>query len=399
MRYNDKSTRECYTESISKDGRAPLCGCESDMKVIIAADSFKGSCSAEEAVSAMERGVHKVFPDAQTVGIPVADGGEGTVDALVAATGGKKVCITAHDPLGRPISAEYGVLPDGTAVVETAAASGLPRLRPEERDAFHATSCGTGELIRHALEHGARRLILGLGGSATTDGGKALAPGGGSLARLARIETDAIVPQAKDCTFILACDVRNQLCGTEGAAAVFGPQKGATPEQVALLDQALSRYASVLSSQLGSDTAQRDGAGAAGGIGCAMMAFFGASFLSGIDLVLDAAGFSTAVAGADLVLTGEGRLDAQSAYGKVPCGVARRAKAVRNVPVLAIGGALGDGAESLYSCGVDALASTVSRITTLESAMANAVASIEETTARTMRLLDAGRKMEQNKVS
>ena len=230
MRYNDKSTRECYTESISKDGRAPLCGCESDMKVIIAADSFKGSCSAEEAVSAMERGVHKVFPDAQTVGIPVADGGEGTVDALVAATGGKKVCITAHDPLGRPISAEYGVLPDGTAVVETAAASGLPRLRPEERDALHATSCGTGELIRHALEHGARRLILGLGGSATTDGGmglaqvlgvafldadgKALAPGGGSLARLARIETDAIVPQAKDCTFILACDVRNQLCGT-----------------------------------------------------------------------------------------------------------------------------------------------------------------------------------------
>ena len=164
MRYNDKSTRECYTESISKDGRAPLCGCESDMKVIIAADSFKGSCSAEEAVSAMERGVHKVFPDAQTVGIPVADGGEGTVDALVAATGGKKVCITAHDPLGRPISAEYGVLPDGTAVVETAAASGLPRLRPEERDALHATSCGTGELIRHALEHGARRLILGLGG-------------------------------------------------------------------------------------------------------------------------------------------------------------------------------------------------------------------------------------------
>lgn len=415
MRYNDKSTRECYTESISKDGRAPLCGCESDMKVIIAADSFKGSCSAEEAVSAMERGVHKVFPDAQTVGIPVADGGEGTVDALVAATGGKKVCITAHDPLGRPISAEYGVLPDGTAVVETAAASGLPRLRPEERDAFHATSCGTGELIRHALEHGARRLILGLGGSATTDGGmglaqvlgvafldadgKALAPGGGSLARLARIETDAIVPQAKDCTFVLACDVRNQLCGTEGAAAVFGPQKGATPEQVALLDQALSRYASVLSSQLGSDAAQRDGAGAAGGIGCAMMAFFGASFLSGIDLVLDAAGFSTAVAGADLVLTGEGRLDAQSAYGKVPCGVARRAKAVRNVPVLAIGGALGDGAESLYSCGVDALASTVSRITTLESAMTNAVASIEEATARTMRLLDAGRKMEQNKVS
>ena len=299
--------------------------------------------------------------------------------------------------------------------METAAASGLPRLPPAERDALHATSCGTGALIRHALEHGARRLILGLGGSATTDGGmglaqvlgvafldadgKALAPGGGSLARLARIETDAIVPQAKDCTFILACDVRNQLCGTEGAAAVFGPQKGATPEQVALLDQALSRYASVLSSQLGSDAAQRDGAGAAGGIGCAMMAFFGASFLSGIDLVLDAAGFSTAVAGADLVLTGEGRLDAQSAYGKVPCGVARRAKAVRNVPVLAIGGALGDGAESLYSCGVDALASTVSRITTLESAMANAVASIEETTARTMRLLDAGRKMEQNKVS
>ena len=367
MRYNDKSTRECYTESISKDGRAPLCGCESDMKVIIAADSFKGSCSAEEAVSAMERGVHKVFPDAQTVGIPVADGGEGTVDALVAATGGKKVCITAHDPLGRPISAEYGVLPDGTAVVETAAASGLPRLRPEERDALHATSCGTGELIRHALEHGARRLILGLGGSATTDGGmglaqvlgvafldadgKALAPGGGSLARLARIETDAIVPQAKDCTFILACDVRNQLCGTEGAAAVFGPQKGANAAMIARLDAGLKHLSEVSGK---AELASMPSAGAAGGMGFGMMAFFNCPLQMGIDGLLDIIDFESILAGADLVLTGEGRIDPQSMRGKTVIGVARRASKC-GVPIIAVVGDIADGIESAYDLGVSAI--------------------------------------------
>lgn len=382
------------------------------MKVLIAADSFKGSCTAEEAISAMAQGVRAVFPNAETVELPVADGGEGTVCAMAAATGGRIVRAPAHDPLGRAIRAEYGILPDGTAVIETAAASGLTLLRPEERDALRASTYGTGELIRHALEHGAERVILGLGGSATTDGGAGLAqalgvslldaagrelpPGGAALQALARIDHTGVMPQAKHCRFLLACDVRNQLCGTNGAAAVFGPQKGADAEQVRLLDAALAHYAEVLRRQLGCDAAQREGSGAAGGLACAMLAFFDAVLCPGIDLVLDAVGFNAALTGADLVLTGEGRLDAQSAGGKVPAGVARRVKAAGNVPVIAIGGAIGEGADALYDCGVDALVSAVSAVTTLEDAMKNAPASIRESTARAMRLLRVGMGLKKN---
>ena len=384
-------------------------------KCIVISDSFKGSLPSRDICAIARERIPLYFPACEVRALNVADGGEGTVDCFLDSCGGERVLVSGvQNPYGEPIDAAYGLLPDGTAVVEMAAAAGLPLVAGRKNPCV-TTTYGVGQLIADALARGARRIVLGLGGSATNDGGCGCAaalgihfldrdgvpfvPVGGTLDRLDRIDASGLDPAVRAADITVMCDIDNPLCGPNGASAVFGPQKGATPEQVALLDQALSRYASVLSSQLGSDAAQRDGAGAAGGIGCAMMAFFGASFLSGIDLVLDAAGFSTAVAGADLVLTGEGQLDAQSAYGKVPCGVARRAKAVRNVPVLAIGGALGDGAESLYSCGVDALASTVSRITTLESAMANAVASIEETTARTMRLLDAGRKMEQNKVS
>lgn len=376
------------------------------MKIVIAPDSFKGSLSARQAVSAMTAGVRRVFSAADIVGIPVADGGEGTVDALLAACGGRTVRVPAHDPLGRDICAAYGLLPDGTAVVETAAASGLTLLRPEERDALHASSFGTGELIRHALAGGAHRLILGLGGSATTDGGMGLAralgisfldadgavlpDGGAALLRLDRIDRRAIMPEAEKCEFIIAGDVRNPLTGEAGAAAVFAPQKGADRAQVQLLEAALSRYAAVLARQLESDAAQREGAGAAGGIGCAMRALFGAVMRSGIDLVLDAAGFDAAVADADLVLTGEGQLDAQSACGKVPAGVARRAKALRSIPVIAIGGAIGEGADALYSCGVDGMVGAVSRITDRVAAMREAGAALEDCTARTMELLRIG---------
>ncbi len=376
------------------------------MRVLIAMDSFKGSCSAPEAAQAVSRGIRSVFPQAETILLPVADGGEGTVDALVTIFHGEKRAVAAHDPLGRPITAEYGVLDADTAVVETAAASGLPLLRAEERDAVRATSYGTGELIRHALEHGAKKIVLGLGGSATTDGGMGLAQalgvsfqdeagrelgyGGGELTRLARIETKGLMPEARACQFILACDVKNKLCGERGAAAVFSPQKGAAPQQVRELDNALAHYAAILKDQLDCAAAETEGAGAAGGIACSMLAFCHAELRSGIHLVLDLAGFDALVETADLVITGEGRIDAQSAFGKAPAGVAARTKAVRDVPVLAIGGALGDGAEALLNCGVESVMSAVSRILPLEDAMANAAPALEESTARMMRILKAG---------
>lgn len=381
------------------------------MKVVIAADSFKGSCSAEQVVTTIEKGIRHVFSDADIIRIPVADGGEGTVNALLTSVGGQRVCLTVHDPLGRSIRAEYGLLPDGTAVIETAAASGLPLLQKDERDALHASSYGTGELMRHALKSGAHRLILGLGGSATTDGGMGLVQalgvsfldengmelhsGGIELERLARIDTSQIMPEAKKCEFILACDVCNPLTGPTGAAAVFGPQKGASPEQVEALEHALSHYSEILSQQMDCHAAWENGAGAAGGIGCAMLAFFHASMRSGIDLVLDAAGFDEAVIGADVVITGEGRLDAQSACGKVPVGVARRTKTAGSIPVIAIGGAVADDADVLYEYGIDSIVSTVSKITTLEDALSNAAKALEVCAMRAMQLLCIGTKIKE----
>ena len=228
------------------------------MNILIAADSFKGSCSAREVTDTIESAAKAVIPDVAVTKIPVADGGEGTVDALVATMNGTKVRVPAHDPLGRTITAEYGLLPDGSAVIETAAASGLTLLKPKERDTLRASTFGTGELIRHALEHGVKKIILGLGGSATTDGGaglaqalgisfldkagKELTPGGVHLSELARISTDALLKEAAECEFVIACDVKNRLCGSNGAAAIFGPQKGDTPEQVGVWMERVHRY-------------------------------------------------------------------------------------------------------------------------------------------------------------
>lgn len=379
------------------------------MKIVIAPDSFKGSCTAREAAEYIRRGVAEVFPAADFTLLPIADGGEGTVDSLVAATGGRLVEVDSFDPLGRPIRAPYGILPDGTAVVETAAASGLTLVAAHERDALRASTYGTGLLIRRALERGARRIILGLGGSATTDGGMGLAralglrfldsdgaplsDGGAELARLARIDVADLMPEAASCEFVLACDVKNVLCGVEGAAYIFSPQKGADPKQVEQLDAALANYARVLKEQFDSDAALRPGSGAAGGLGCVFMAFFNAAVKPGIELVLDTIGFDAHVRDADLVITGEGRLDAQSAYGKVPCGVATRSKSIKNVPVVAIGGAIGDGADALYSCGVDALAAAVSRVSTLDEAMAATQQNLTQSSRRTAELIKLGMRM------
>ena len=373
------------------------------MNILIAADSFKGSCSARQVTETIERAAKNVIPDVSVTKIPVADGGEGTVDALTTALDGKKVSVPAHDPLGRPITAEYGLLPNGSAVIETAAASGLTLLKLEERDALHASTFGTGELIRHALEHGVKKIILGLGGSATTDGGAGLAsalgisflnkegkelePGGVHLKELASISTDRLLKEAAGCEFVVACDVKNHLCGPLGAAAVFGPQKGADEEQVRILDAALAHYASVLKEQLHCDAADTDGSGAAGGLLCGILPYFPVKICSGIDLVLDLTDFDEHVKHADLVITGEGRIDFQSALGKVPVGVAERAKKVRNVPVIAIAGAKGEGCETLYQFGIDAIFDTVPGIMPLEDAMSGAERNLLDTAENVLRFV------------
>lgn len=377
------------------------------MNILIAADSFKGSCSARQVTDTIERAAKNVLPDVTVTKIPVADGGEGTVDALIAAMHGTKVTVPVHDPLGRPITAEYGLLPDGSAVIETAAASGLTLLKPEERDALHASTFGTGELIRHALEHGVKKLILGLGGSATTDGGAGLAralgisfldadgrelePGGVHLSELTSISTDGLLKEAAGCEFVVACDVKNHLCGALGAAAVFGPQKGADEKQIKILDEALVHYAAILKDKLHCDAADTDGSGAAGGLLCGILPYFPVTICSGIDLVLDLTDFDEHVRHADLVVTGEGRIDFQSALGKVPVGVASRAKKIRNVPVIAIAGAKGEGYETLYSFGIDAIFDTVPGVMLLEDVMRQAEANLEKTAENVFRLFQLGR--------
>lgn len=377
------------------------------MNILIAADSFKGSCSARQVTDTIERAAKNVLPDVTVTKIPVADGGEGTVDALIAAMHGTKVAVPVHDPLGRPITAEYGLLPDGSAVIETAAASGLTLLKPEERDALHASTFGTGELICHALKHGVKKLILGLGGSATTDGGAGLAralgisfldadgrelePGGVHLSELALISTDGLLKEAAGCEFVVACDVKNHLCGALGAAAVFGPQKGADEKQIKILDEALVHYAAILKDKLHCDAADTDGSGAAGGLLCGILPYFPVTICSGIDLVLDLTDFDEHVRHADLVVTGEGRIDFQSALGKVPVGVASRAKKIRNVPVIAIAGAKGEGCETLYSFGIDAIFDTVPGVMPLEDVMRQAEANLEKTSENVFRLFQLGR--------
>lgn len=384
------------------------------MRIVIAPDSFKGSLTALEASRAMERGVRKVFPDAECDLLPLADGGEGTVDALVNATGGSLYAEDVHDPLGRPIKACWGLLGDGhTAVVEMAAASGLPLLAEEERNPLVTSTFGTGELIKAALavlcEHGNRgRLIIGIGGSATNDGGtgalgalgtkffnaggEELPPGGGALADLAFIDTSGLDPLLGETEILVACDVDNPLAGERGASAVFGPQKGATKDMVAQLDAALGRFARVATEITQKDIADLPGAGAAGGLGAGLLFFSKARLRRGIEIVLEATDFDTRVRKADIVLTGEGHTDYQTAYGKAPAGVAAAAKQCGK-PVICISGGIGKGVEALYARGIDAVAGAICSISTLEYCMECADSLLEEATERTFRVLKVGMAM------
>lgn len=379
------------------------------MKIVIAADSFKGSLTSAGVVDAVRRGVGEELPGAQVVGVPVADGGEGTVDAFHAAAGGTLREETVRGPLGRPVRARYGILPDGTAVIEMAQASGLTLLSQAELNPLCATTYGTGELVRAALDRGCRRFILGLGGSATNDGGAGfaealgarfldaegapLSPGGGALAKLAAIDCSGLDPRLQGCEFWAASDVSNPLCGPYGASAVYGPQKGAGGEEIARLDAALANYARVLEAQLGRSIARQPSAGAAGGLGAALLAFCGAEIRSGIELLLDAARFEELLRDTALVVTGEGRIDGQSAYGKVPAGVARRTKMAGDIPVVAIVGCVGEGADALYDLGIDAILPIAEGAMTLKESMQNADALVRKAAKRMIRLLRAGAKI------
>lgn len=340
------------------------------MRVVVAPDSFKGSLDAAAACAALAEGVRRASPDAEVVRVPMSDGGEGTVDCLLGALGGTEVWLECADPLGRPVRARYGLSGDGrSAVVELAAASGLPLVAEDERDPLRADTAGTGALIADAVRRGAREVLVCLGGSATSDGGAGLLralgvrfvdadgvelpPGGGPLARLADID-DSGVPEAVRRTRLrVACDVTNPMVGPNGAAAVFGPQKGATPEQVRELDAALTRFADVIAARFGVRVHDLPGAGAAGGACGGLVGVLGAEPAPGGDLVADLVGLDAAVAGADLVITGEGRLDAQSAAGKVVSVVAERA-ARACAPVVALAGAVAGPLTELHARGLTA---------------------------------------------
>lgn len=355
------------------------------MKFIFAPDSFKGSLSAVACCDLLERAAEKVFPGVETVSVPVADGGEGTVDALLRAGGGQRKSVRVTGPLFQAVTAEWGLLPDGTAVLEMAQASGLPYVPAEKRDPRETTSLGTGEMIAHVLRQGARKLLLGIGGSATNDGGLGMLtalgavftdrdgnpvpPVGGELIRVEKADFSGLLPELRETEITVICDVTNPLLGPEGATFVYGPQKGAAPAIRDELEAGMAHYAAVVSQATGRDVARFPGAGAAGGLGAALGGLIGAKLKSGVDAVLDAVNFDEKLTGAALVVTGEGRLDAQSLrYGKVPVGVARRC-AAKGVPVAVLAGGMDDGAEELLDLCECTLLTTAPGPISLEEAM------------------------------
>ncbi len=378
------------------------------MKIVIAPDSYKESLSALDVATAIETGFREIYPHAEYVKVPVADGGEGTVEAMVAATQGHIVQVSVTGPLGEPVEAFYGLSGDmRCAYIEMAAASGLESVPPTRRNPLLTTSWGTGELIRHALDAGVSQIIIGIGGSATNDGGagmaqalgaklltagqQQIAPGGGALETLARIDLSELDPRLADCRIDVACDVTNPLTGPQGASAVFGPQKGATAVMIERLDHGLQHFAQTIARDLDIDVLSLEGGGAAGGMGAALYAFCGANLRPGIEIVTDALGLAELVADADLVITGEGRIDSQTIHGKVPVGVAKVAKRF-NVPVIGIAGSLTADVGVVHQHGLDAVFSVLYTVCTLEEALANAAANVRMTARNVAAVLQMGGK-------
>ncbi len=376
------------------------------MRIVLAPNAFKGSLTAVEATDAMAEGVRRAFPDAELVRVPIADGGDGTVEAIVAATGGEIRTVEVRGPLGDPVPATYGLIEGGqVAVIEMARAAGLALVPPERRDPRITTTYGVGELLQHAHEAGAKGFIVGIGGSATNDGGAGMAQalgyhllddggleltwGGAALLRLARIHVGGVHSDWKQARVEVACDVTNPLIGPRGASAVYGPQKGATPAMVQELDAALGRLAEVMRRDLEVDVKELPGAGAAGGLGAGLVAFVGGHLRPGAEMVMEAVRLEERLKGGDLVLTGEGRLDSQTArFGKGPAAVARHARAA-GIPVVAIGGGLADEVE-LHAL-FDGLEVTVAGPSGVEEAMANAPQLLALATERACRLIGLGR--------
>ncbi|TMD48765.1 MAG: glycerate kinase [Chloroflexi bacterium] len=378
------------------------------MRIVIAPNAFKGSLSALEAATAIGEGVRIAAPDADLALVPIADGGDGTVDALVQGTQGERRSRRVRGPLGDPVDAEYGLIDGGsTAVIEMAKAAGLALVPPDKQDPRVTTTYGVGELMQHAFDAGARHFIVGIGGSATNDGGAGMAqalgyhlldkngrelpPGGLALKRLARIHVGGVHANWKETEVDVACDVTNPLTGPRGASAVYGPQKGATPEMVAELDDALHHFAEIIRRDLGVDVEPLPGAGAAGGLGAGLMAFSGARLRPGAEMVMEALHLDERLTGAQLVITGEGRIDSQTArFGKGPAAVARHAKQA-GIPVAAIGGSVAD--ETELRLLFDGLEATVVEPGTLEEAIAQARPLLVRAATRLMWLVLTGRRL------
>ena len=373
------------------------------MKIIVAPDSFKGSLTSIQAANAIEKGIigaaQTCREPVEVIKVPIADGGEGTVEAIITANKGEIVKTRVLDPLGREIDSFFGILPDNSAVIEMAAASGLNLLGDDERNPMKTTTYGTGQLIKEALDYGCKRIIIGIGGSATNDGGVGMAQalgvsfldeegnqiafGGGELSKISKIDVSLLEPRIKDTVITIASDVKNPLCGPNGASAVYGPQKGATPEMVEILDRNLEHLAAVIKKQLNKDVLNVPGSGAAGGLGAALIAFLEAEFCMGIKLVMELVQLEEKIKNADMVITGEGSTDYQTLFGKVPLGIAKIAKK-HNKPVVCISGSLGEGYEELYNEGIEAFFSIVNRPMNLEEAMGRSEELLEKITANVL---------------
>ncbi|MDV7104728.1 glycerate kinase [Vibrio sp. TH_r3] len=375
------------------------------MKIVIAPDSFKESLTAKQVCQSIENGLRRVWKDAEILHVPVADGGEGTVQSLVDSTNGKIVHLSVTGPLKKSVNAFYGMLGDGeTAVIEMAAASGLHHVENSLRDPKLTSSYGTGELIVHALNAGAKKLIIGLGGSATNDGGigmldalgvkffdahnQPVETNGAGLADINTIDCSAIDTRFANCDILVACDIDNPLCGEHGATATFGRQKGATDSDISLLDAGMLNFGNKVQQQLGKSIISAAGAGAAGGMGGALIGFSNAELKPGIEIVIDTVKLDKQLVGADLVITGEGRIDWQTAHGKTPMGVAQAAKKT-DIPVIAMVGCVGNDYQAVYNCGIDAVFVAIPRAFDLRTAFAEAdinLADLAENVARLWRL-------------
>ena len=379
------------------------------MKFLFASDSFKGTLSSEQIITLLDAAAKNVFPDCETMGIPVADGGEGTIDAVISVLHGSIYEVDVHGPLMEEVVSRYGETGNGAAVIEMAAASGLPMVPVDKRDPRVTTTYGTGELVKTALDRGCRDITIAIGGSATNDGGmgamralgirfldengEELSGCGNDLARVADIDISGLHSAVKDARFTIMCDVNNPLTGPDGATYTFGKQKGGSPEILDELEQGMIHYAALIREKMGTDVDQIPGSGAAGGLGAAFCVFLKAEMKSGIETVLDLIHFDELLEGVDLVITGEGRIDWQSAFGKVPSGIGNRCRK-KGIPAIAIVGGMGDKAEMIFDHGIDSIITTINGAMGLDEALERAEELYAGAAERAFRMIKAGMKLQ-----